>query len=102
MATAFDTDREDEELRYIYQEMLSRNLFKDLLGRCAENLAVMELDSVQWSDWGKPERILDSIGRLRPANDQIWNTELFNSGGGAEPLKWKGAAPIEEANYVTH
>ena len=103
VATAFDTDREDEELRYIYREMPSWNLSKHLLGQCAENLAVMELDNVQWSDWGKPERILDSIGRMSPANDQIWNTELLNlSGVGAKPLKWKGATPIEEPNYVTH
>jgi mannose-1-phosphate guanylyltransferase len=102
-ANAFDTDREDEALHRAYREVPSWNLSKDLLGRCAENLAVMELDNVQWSDWGKPERILDSIGRMSPANDQIWNTELLNlSGVGAKPLKWKGAAPIEEANYVTH
>jgi len=83
--------------------MSSWNLSKDLLSQCAENLAVMELDGVQWSDWGKPERILNSIGRMRQANDQVWSTELLNlSGAGAEPLKWKHGASIEEANYVAH
>ena len=102
-ANAFDTDTEDEALHRAYREMPSWNLSKDLLGRCAENLAVMELDGVQWSDWGKPERILKSIGRMSSVNDQIWNTEVLNlSGAGAKPPKWKGATPIEEPNYVTH
>jgi mannose-1-phosphate guanylyltransferase len=89
-ANAFDTDREDEALHRVYREMPSWNLSKDLLGRCAENLAVMELDGVQWSDWGKPERILNTLGRMRPADDQIRSTALSSlSCAGAEPPKYK-------------
>ena len=100
-ANAFDTDTEDEALQRAYREMPSWNLSKDLLSQCHENLAVMELDGVQWSDWGKPERILETISRMRRANDRMWSAEVLNLSG-AEPPKWKRAAPIEEANYVAH
>jgi hypothetical protein len=43
--------------------MPSWNVSADLLGRSAANLAVMELDRVHWSDWGKPERILETLHR---------------------------------------
>lgn len=60
---AFDTDGEDTALQRIYQEMPSWNVSSDLLGRSAANLAVMELDGIFWSDWGKPERIMDTLYR---------------------------------------
>jgi mannose-1-phosphate guanylyltransferase len=100
-ANAFDTAKEDEALHRAYREMPSWNLSKDLLGRCSENLAVMELDGVQWSDWGKPERIFETISRMRRANDQMWSAELLKLSGTETP-KWNRAAPVEEANYVTH
>ena len=69
-AKAFDTDREDAVLQQVYQKMPSWNISADLLGRTAANLAAMELDGVQWSDWGKPERILDTLRRMGWAHDQ--------------------------------
>lgn len=62
-AKAFDTDGEDTALEGIYREMPSWNLSTDLLGRSAASLAVIELDGVHWSDRGKAERILDTLGR---------------------------------------
>jgi mannose-1-phosphate guanylyltransferase len=58
--------REDLVLEGIYQVMPSRNFSAHLLQEFPERLAVMELRDVLWSDWGKPERIaetLRSIGR---------------------------------------
>jgi mannose-1-phosphate guanylyltransferase len=58
--------REDLVLEGIYQVMPSRNLSAHLLQEFPERVAVMELRDVLWSDWGKPERIaetLRSIGR---------------------------------------
>jgi mannose-1-phosphate guanylyltransferase len=87
-ANAFDTDSEDEVLHRIYREMPSWDLSKDLLGRCPESLAVMELDGVQWSDWGRPERILDTIRRMRRDNDQTWSPGLLSlSCAGADSPK---------------
>jgi mannose-1-phosphate guanylyltransferase len=60
-ADAFDTNGEDAALQRIYQEMPSWNVSADLLGRSAANLTVMGLEGVVWSDWGKPERILETL-----------------------------------------
>jgi mannose-1-phosphate guanylyltransferase len=62
-ANAFDTDAEDAALQRIYQGMPSWNFSADFLSRSAANLAVMELSGVLWSDWGKVERILDTLHR---------------------------------------
>ena len=78
LENAFDTDRERDELRQAYREMPSWNLSQDLLGRCPSNLAVMELDGVEWNDWGRPERILETMRHLRPADEPIWSTELLS------------------------
>jgi mannose-1-phosphate guanylyltransferase len=69
-AKAFDTEREDAALQEAYQKMPSWNLSADLFSGSAANLAVMEMDGVQWSDWGKPERILDTLNRMGWDNDQ--------------------------------
>ena len=73
-AKGFDTDGEDAALQRVYQEMPSWNVSADLLGRSAANLAVMELDRVHWSDWGKPERILETLHRAgKPPLFQLSN-----------------------------
>jgi mannose-1-phosphate guanylyltransferase len=75
---AFDTDGEDVALQRIYQEMPSWNISTDLLVRSAANLGVMELDGVNWSDWGKPERILETLHRAgRPSLFQTSNQGAF-------------------------
>jgi mannose-1-phosphate guanylyltransferase len=77
-AEAFDTDKEDAALQRIYREMPCWNISADLLGRSAKNLAVMELDGVHWSDWGKPERILETLHRAgQPPLFQMSNEEAF-------------------------
>ena len=77
-AEAFDTDGEDATLQRIYQEMPCWNISADLLARSAANLAVMELDGVHWSDWGKPERILETLHRAgQPPLFQMSNEEAF-------------------------
>jgi mannose-1-phosphate guanylyltransferase len=62
-ADAFDTDGEEAALEGIYQHMPSWNVSSDFLGRSAASLAVMQLQGVAWSDWGKPERILNTCRR---------------------------------------
>jgi mannose-1-phosphate guanylyltransferase len=77
-AEAFDTDEEEAALQRIYQEMPCWNISADFLGRSAANLAVMELDGVHWSDWGKPERILETLHRAgQPPLFQMSNEEAF-------------------------
>ncbi len=61
------TSREPAVLRAIYEAMPEHNFSTDLLTHAAGNTAVMPMKGVIWSDWGRAERIaetLHSIGRL--------------------------------------
>jgi len=60
---------EGRVLKAIYRDMPAKNFSSDLLQGVPEQLAVVELTNVLWSDWGKPERIIETLRRidLRPA-----------------------------------
>ena len=47
-----------------YRKMPVYNFSSHLLQRLPDQVAVMELTGVLWSDWGKPERIADTIRRI--------------------------------------
>lgn len=51
-------------LQQIYMDMPQGNFSTGLLQRRTEALAVMELRGVLWSDWGKPERIAETLRRI--------------------------------------
>jgi len=51
------TKDEDDALEYIYRAFLPVSFSRDMLERAPQRLAAMELEGVEWSDWGRPERI---------------------------------------------
>lgn len=51
-------------LAEIYEGMPSANLSSDILERTTEKTLVMPLRSVQWCDWGRPERVIESLALL--------------------------------------
>lgn len=51
------TRDEDDALEYIYRAYLPVSFSRDMLERAPHHLAAMELEGVEWSDWGRPERI---------------------------------------------
>jgi len=51
------TPDEDDAIEYIYRAYLPVSFSRDVLERAPERLAVIELEGVEWSDWGRPERI---------------------------------------------
>jgi mannose-1-phosphate guanylyltransferase len=53
VGTADETDAID----YIYRAYLPVNFSTHILGQAPQQLAVIDLDDVDWSDWGRPERI---------------------------------------------
>jgi len=55
---------EGRVLKAIYQDMPVKNFSSDLLQRVPEKLAVVELTDALWSDWGKPERIAETLRRI--------------------------------------
>lgn len=64
LCSAWGTSDEADVLEDLYREMPRHNFSSHLLQRVSERVAVMELTGVLWSDWGKPERIAESIRRI--------------------------------------
>ncbi|MEO6112068.1 MAG: sugar phosphate nucleotidyltransferase [Nitrospiraceae bacterium] len=69
LSQAIGGPEEGRALEAIYRDMPAKNFSSDLLQRVPEKLAVVELTGVLWSDWGKPERITETLRRIdrRPA-----------------------------------
>jgi len=69
LSQAIGGPEEGHALKAIYRDMPAKNFSSDLLQRVPEKLAVVELTGVLWSDWGKPERITETLRRIdrRPA-----------------------------------
>jgi len=69
LSQAIGGPEEGRVLEAIYRDMPAKNFSSDLLQRVPEQLAVVELTGVLWSDWGKPERIAETLRRIdrRPA-----------------------------------
>ncbi len=51
------TPDEDDAIEYIYRAFLPVSFSRDMLERAPGKLCAMELEGVEWSDWGRPERI---------------------------------------------
>jgi mannose-1-phosphate guanylyltransferase len=51
------TADESDAIDYIYRAYPAVSFSSDMLVRTPEQLAVIELDGVAWSDWGRPERV---------------------------------------------
>lgn len=61
---AIGTPHEESVLFSIYADMPARNFSSDLLQRARSEVAVMELEDVLWSDWGRAERISETLARV--------------------------------------
>lgn len=57
-------NEESEVLESIYEDMPVRNFSSHLLQCSPSHLAVVELGDVLWSDWGRAERIRDSLRQI--------------------------------------
>jgi mannose-1-phosphate guanylyltransferase len=51
------TQDEEDAIEYVYRAFLPVSFSRDILERAPERLCALELEGVEWSDWGKPERI---------------------------------------------
>lgn len=69
LSEAIGGPEEGRVLESIYRDIPVKNFSSDLLQHVPEQLAVVELTGVLWSDWGKPERIAETLRRIdrRPA-----------------------------------
>ena len=48
----------------VYQAMPARDFSSHVLQRAPDQLAVIEMNGVTWSDWGKAERIVETLRRI--------------------------------------
>ncbi len=64
LATSIGSSRERQVLRHVYQYMPQLNFSADILQRVPGHIGVMELEDVIWSDWGRPERIIQTLEQL--------------------------------------
>lgn len=86
---AIDTPLEATVTASIYRDMPRKNFSSDLLQRARQEVAVVELDGVHWSDWGRADRIAESLQRLglrpawEPTHEHELQTRPFALAGGA-------------------
>jgi len=69
------TSDEDDAIQYIYRAYLPVSFSRDILERSPARLCAMELEDIEWSDWGKPERI-ETVLALRRSRALVPNRAL--------------------------
>ena len=78
-----NTAEERPTLHQVYRKMPLLNFSSDLLQKVPERLGIIELEEVLWSDWGRPERIRETLKALgkKPAfpSEILANTSSFHT-----------------------
>jgi len=74
-----EEDRTEVALSSIYRRLRPQNFSRGLLQRAVGHTVVAPMDDVDWDDWGRPERIVDSLARIGRRPD--FSFESLISGG---------------------
>jgi len=87
-----DGERSEAALFDIYAKLTPQNFSRGLLQRAVAQTVVMPMDDVEWDDWGRPERIIDSLARIgrRPT----FSPEILNRRG-ARTTTFANASVLE-------
>jgi mannose-1-phosphate guanylyltransferase len=56
--------RQAEAVALAYRSMESVNFSRDIVEPAAERMAAMPMDGVHWSDWGRPQRIAETLAKI--------------------------------------
>jgi mannose-1-phosphate guanylyltransferase len=64
LGRSIGTSKEAQILDEIYHDIPAHDLLSELLRRMPDRAAVIEMNGVLWSDWGKPNRVMDSLRRI--------------------------------------
>jgi len=64
LGSSIGSPEEGQVLESIYRVMPIRNFSSDLLEQIPHQVGVVELKGVMWSDWGRPERIIETLQAL--------------------------------------
>jgi mannose-1-phosphate guanylyltransferase len=74
-------------LNGMYTRMKSMNISRDLLQKSQNRLLVVSMENVGWSDWGREERILETLDRyeLPLRSETSRHLERVYTGSGLQP-----------------
>lgn len=64
LSSALNTIWEESSIRTLYSELTSTNFSRDVLTKRPEELAVLAVSEVGWSDWGAPQRVRSTLARM--------------------------------------
>ncbi|HNP60811.1 MAG TPA: sugar phosphate nucleotidyltransferase [Nitrospirales bacterium] len=97
-ACGIGTSNEQQRLLHLYRTMPTRNFSSDLLALIPQQLHMMDLTGVHWSDWGRPERIQETVAYMRRHGS-------IGTRGGSPSLVWmeprQDKAVPEELSVLT-
>ena len=68
-ASAFGTTIEPNAVRKVYSKIPEVNFSHDVLAKSSDNLMVMRVAGVDWSDLGEPTRVLSTLARVGVRNE---------------------------------
>lgn len=68
-SVTFGTSAEKCAMRAIYSWIKETNFSSEVLENCAEELFVLRVSDVSWSDWGEPHRVLGTLSKLGVQTD---------------------------------
>jgi mannose-1-phosphate guanylyltransferase len=60
----FGTGVERRAVRALYHQIPATNFSHEVLAACPNNLAVLPVKDVEWSDWGAPDRVLSTLASI--------------------------------------
>lgn len=84
-----DPRREAEVLQDIYLDMQPADFSRDLLQHVTSKALVQPMHDVEWSDWGRPERVEKTMHRL--VSDRRWDGPASRALAGSTAA-WRGPA----------
>ncbi|HKQ51522.1 MAG TPA: sugar phosphate nucleotidyltransferase [Pyrinomonadaceae bacterium] len=62
--TILGTDGEDSAVRSLYHQIPESNFSREVLAASPNDLAVLPVSNVGWSDWGDPGRVLSTLAQI--------------------------------------
>jgi mannose-1-phosphate guanylyltransferase len=89
-----------EAIDRAYQRMPAGDFSRDLVQQCPESTLVLPLEGVEWCDWGRPERVAQTLERLgrRPLFAPVTSEPPPSSHADREPRLtgggWFEALPV--------
>lgn len=67
----FGTSFEKDTMLSLYEWINEVNFSNEVLEKCREELFVLQINDVRWSDWGEPQRVLGTLSSLGVKADWI-------------------------------